>query len=84
MTDITATRARREFSRLVQSAAERHEVYHIRHQKSSVVLLSQEDYEGLVETIELLSVPGFRESIQRSADQMNRGETVSLDEALEE
>jgi antitoxin YefM len=82
MARLTASDARREFFDLVRGAAERHQVYHVHHRKGSVVILSEEDYENLMETLELLSIPGFRESIQRSVEQMQRGETVPLDEVL--
>ena len=84
MARLTATDARREFFDLVRGAAEKHEVYHVHHRKGSVVILSEEDYESLLETLELLSIPGLRESMQRSIEQMQRGETVPLDEALPE
>ena len=48
----------------------------------AAVLLSETDYDGLLETLELLSVPGFRDSLKKSVAQMRRGETVSLAEAF--
>jgi len=44
--------------------------------------MSEEDYEGLMETLELLSIPGFKESIKRSVQQMQKGETLPLEEVL--
>ncbi len=35
--------------------------------------MSEEDYENLMETLELLSIPGFRASMKRSVAQMKRG-----------
>jgi antitoxin YefM len=84
MADITATDARRDFFELVKGATEKHEVFHIRHRKGSVVLLSEEDYASMVETLELLSIPGMRQSLQRSAKQVTNGETFSLDSAFGE
>ncbi|MCX7011913.1 MAG: type II toxin-antitoxin system prevent-host-death family antitoxin [Candidatus Sumerlaeota bacterium] len=60
MTTLTATDARRELFDLVKGATDRHEVYRIHHRRGSAVLLSEEDYESLLETLELLSTPGFR------------------------
>jgi len=37
--------------------------------------MSTEEYESMVETLNLLSIPGFRESMKRSVDQINNGET---------
>lgn len=52
------------------------------HQEGSVVLLSEQEYDNLIETLELLSTPDFQERLKRSVDQMNRGETFSMDEVL--
>jgi antitoxin YefM len=82
MTTIAATAARRDFFELVKDAAQAHKTFRIQHRRGSAVLLSEEDYEGLLETLELLSIPGFRQSIKRSLQQAARGETVSMKEAF--
>lgn len=82
MTTLTATAARRDFFDLVKGAANKHQVYHIHHRSGDAVLLSEDDYDSLIETLELLSIPGFRESIKRSVRQMNKGQTLSFDEVL--
>jgi antitoxin YefM len=82
MTTLTATDARREFFEIVKRAAHGHKVYRIRHRSGAAVLMSEEDYESLLETLELLSIPGFRASMKRSVAQMKKGETLSLEEAL--
>jgi len=82
MTDLNATEARKKFFGLIKDAIEKHKVYHIHHRHGGVVLMSEEEYEALQETLELLSIPGFRESIARSVKQMRAGETYSVYEAL--
>ena len=82
MTTLTATDARREFFELVRRTTKGHKVFRIRHRNGSAVLMSEEDYESLLESLELLSIPGFRASIKRSVAQMKRGETLSLEEIL--
>jgi antitoxin YefM len=42
----------------------------------------QREYESLQETLALLSVPGFRESLQQSLQQIQNNETYSLNEVL--
>jgi len=84
MTTLTATNARREFFDLVKGATHKHQVYRIYHRKGSAILLSEEDYESLLESLELLSTPGFRESIRRSVRQMRKGETFSFSEVFGE
>lgn len=82
MTTLTATDARRDFFELVKGATHGHKVYRIRHRSGSAVLMSEDDYESLIETLELLSIPGFKESIKRSVKQMQKGETLSFDEVF--
>jgi len=80
MTTISATAARRDFFDLVKGAAEGHKTYRIQHRKGTAVLMSEDDYDGLVETLELLSIPGFRESMKRSVRQAKAGKTISANE----
>jgi antitoxin YefM len=82
MTTLTATEARREFFNMVRRATRGHRVYRIQHRKRAAVLISEEDFDGLLESLELLSIPGFRASMKRSVGQMKRGETLSLQEVL--
>ena len=80
MTTLTATAARREFFDLVKGAAEGHKTYRIQHRRGAAVLISEDDYEGLLETLELLSLPRFRQRLRASIKQMKAGNTVSMDE----
>ena len=80
MTTIPATAARRDFFDLVKGAAEGHKMFRIQHRKGTAVLMSEDDYEGMLETLELLSIPGFRASIKRSVRQAAKGDTLSMDD----
>ncbi|MCY3022499.1 MAG: type II toxin-antitoxin system Phd/YefM family antitoxin [Planctomycetota bacterium] len=82
MTAITATDARRDFFSLVKRATKGHHIYRIRHRSGAAVLLSEEDYESLLETLELLAIPGFRASMKRSVAQMKRGDTLPFEAVL--
>ncbi len=84
MTTLTATTARREFFDLVKGAAEGHRTFRIQHRRGAAILLSEDDYEGLIETLELLSLPGFRQRLKMSIKQMKAGDTVSMDELFGE
>lgn len=84
MTTLTATDARRDFFDVVKGAADKHHIYRIHHRHGAVVLMSEDDYENLVETLELLSTPGFRKSLKTSVEQMKRGETLSFEEVFGE
>ncbi len=82
MTSMTATKARRDFFDVVKGATDKHKIYRIHHRHGSVVMLSEEEYNSMVETLELLSIPGFRQSIKKSAGQMRKGETVSFEDVF--
>jgi antitoxin YefM len=80
--NITATDARRNFFQIVKGATELHKIYRIQHPKGSVVMLAEEEYDNLVETLELLSIPGFLKSLDRSVKQIDEGETYSMDDVF--
>ena len=84
MNTITATDARQSFFDLVKDTTKKHCVYQISHRSGNAVLLSADEYESMIETLELLSIPGFRESMKRSVNQMNDGKTVSFEEVFGE
>lgn len=65
MTAIPITRARAELFRLVDRAAAAHEPIQITGRRGNAVLVSEEDWRAIQETLYLLSVPGMRESIRR-------------------
>lgn len=82
MTKLSATVAKRDFYNIIRSAIKKHQLYHIHHADGDVVVMSEEEYESLIETLELLSIPGFRESIKKSVEQIKKGETISFDEVF--
>ncbi len=84
MTTLTATDARASLFELLRGANERHEVYHIRHRQGDAVLMSEAEYESLMETLALLSAPGFRDAFERARDEVNSGDTRSFDEIFGE
>lgn len=82
MEKITATEARKVFFDIVKKVNEKHEIYRVNHRSGSVIILSEEEFESLNETIELLSIPGFGESIKRSFKQIEDGDTISFEEVF--
>ena len=65
MTTIRATEARAKLYRLLDQAAESHEPIQIMGKRSNAILIAEEDWTAIQETIYLLSIPGLRESIRR-------------------
>lgn len=63
MTTITASEARANLYRLIDDTASSHQPILITGKRANAVLLSEEDWSSIQETLFLLSVPGMRESI---------------------
>lgn len=64
MTKLNASEARANLYRLLDQAAETHKPVRIAGKRSNAVLVSEEDWNAVQETLHLLSVPGMRESIR--------------------
>jgi len=58
MKTISADHAKSELARLVRRTVKGHEAFRIVHEDGDAVLLSGEDYDTLMETLELLSETG--------------------------
>jgi prevent-host-death family protein len=77
MAGMTATEARSNLYRLIDETAESHQPIIIIGKRNKAVLVSEEDWSAIQETLCLLSVPGMRESIREGMD-------TSVDECEEE
>lgn len=64
MVDLNATDARANFYRLIDETAQSHDPVRITGPRNNAVLVSEEDWNAIQETLYLLSVPGMRESIR--------------------
>lgn len=64
MTTLSATEARKCLYSLVDDVAESHHPVQIVGKRHSAVLISEEDWRAIQETLYLTSIPGMRESIQ--------------------
>ena len=64
MATLTATEARSKLYKLIDDATESHKPITITGKRSNAVLLSEEDWNSIQETLYLLSIPGMRESIR--------------------
>ena len=63
MTTITATEARKNLYRLLDQVSETHEPVQITGRRGSAVLVGEDDWRALQETLHLVSIPGVREAI---------------------
>jgi len=68
----------------LRGANERHEIYHIRHRHGDAVLMSEAEYESLMETLALLSAPGFRDGFEQARREAENGDTVSFEDVFGE
>jgi len=64
MTILSATEARSNLYRLIDQASSSHEPVIITGKRGNAVLISEEDWKSIQETLFLLSIPGMRESIR--------------------
>ena len=64
MAVLTASEARANLYRLIDQAAESHQPIVIAGKRSSAVLVSEEDWQAIQETMFLVSMPGMRQSIR--------------------
>jgi prevent-host-death family protein len=63
VTTITATEARKSLYKLLDDVSDSHEPIQITGKRSSAVLISEDDWRAVQETLYLTSIPGMRESI---------------------
>lgn len=68
MSSITASEARANLYRLIDEAAASHQPLLISGKRNKAVLVAEEDWEAIQETLLLLSVPGMRESIREGME----------------
>lgn len=63
MTSMSATEARKALYRLVDEVQESHEPVQITGKRGSAVLVGEDDWRAMQETLYLVSIPGMRDSI---------------------
>lgn len=64
MTTLTASEARASLYRLIDQTAESHQPVFISGKRANAVLVSEEDWSAIQETLHLLAVPGMRVSVK--------------------
>ena len=81
MTVLSLAEARANLSRLIESAVTTHERFEVTRNGDRVaVLLSADDYDSLLETLEILSDPVEVAAIRQGLAEMEAGEVSSADE----
>lgn len=77
MNVVTVSQARSNLYRLVDETNANHQPTFIKGKRNSAVLVSEEDWRSIEETIYLFSIPGMAESIIE-------GKKVPIEECVEE
>jgi antitoxin YefM len=81
MTTLPLAEARANLSKLVESAVTTHERFEVtRNGARAAVLISADDYDSLLETIDILSRPRELEAIERGLTESQAGDVSSVDE----
>ena len=65
MTAVSVTTARANLYRLIDQVNEESEPLTITGQRGNAVLIGEEDWQAIQETLYLLAIPGMRESIRK-------------------
>ncbi|MDA3812316.1 MAG: type II toxin-antitoxin system Phd/YefM family antitoxin [Spirochaetaceae bacterium] len=79
MSSINITNARKDLYKIVDSVNMSHEPIHITGKNSSAVLVGEDDWKSIEETLYLMSIPGMRESIIEGM----KTDTENLEEDLD-
>ena len=64
MNTLTASQARAKLYKLLDLVAQSHEPIQITGKRHNAIILSEEDWRAIKETLYLLSIPGMRKSIR--------------------
>ncbi len=77
---IPLAEAKKQLSAIIKAADEKFDRFAItRNGVSKAIIMSSDEYEGLLETLDILSRKEEREAIARAKTQVRKGKTVSLD-----
>ena len=84
MVTITTTNARSNLFQIVKKTAKGHVPTKISSKDGNVVIISEEDYESIIETAELSSIPKFRDSITKADKEIKNGEVYTFEETFKD
>mgnify|MGYP002630335555 FL=1 len=79
MTTLSVTEARANLYKLIDDTSVNHEPVIITGKRGNAVLLAEDDWNAINETLHLLSVPGMRETILAGMQESIDGAATELD-----
>ena len=77
MSIVNATTARNNFFKLIDETIKTHEPIYVTAKHGNVVVISEEDYRAIQETLYLTSLPGMR-------DKIIKGLNIPIDDLVED
>lgn len=77
MTTLNATNARKNFFKIIEEVITTHKPITVTGKSGNIIIISEEDYNSIQETMYLCSIPGMREKIVK-------GINTPLDECVED
>ena len=78
MKSITATAAREDLFNIIKHSVKSHQPCRISSRAGEAVLISKDDFESLIETLELLSTPGLLEDVRKAKADIAAGRVYSM------
>jgi len=77
---IPLAEVKKNLSSIIRDVEEKYDRFTItKNGVDKAIILSSEEYEGLMETLDILSYKEEREALARAKAQVRKGKTVSLD-----
>ncbi len=78
---LSATEAKQKFLEFVRTADKSYTRYIITHRgKGEAVLMSLDEYEGWLETLEIAANPKWREDLRKAEKESKRGKRLSFEQ----
>jgi len=84
MKTLTATEARSDLFNVIKKVVKGHRQFRVTSKQGGVIVVSEDDYESLLETLALLSTPGVLKGIRKAKQEIKKGQTYSMKEVFGE
>ena len=65
MTNINATNLRKNLYEYLNSAVEFNDIINVNTKKGNAIIISEEEYNGLMETLYLCSIPSMKDRLEK-------------------
>lgn len=82
MRKMTAIDAQNSLYELIYQVNQDDEVIEVQHKTGNVMIMSREHYEGLQESLYLLSQKGFKSDFDQSVREADQGQTDSFEQVF--